>query len=118
MNLIDWGGVAKNALWILGLAVILASLSYADWWAATNQQRLAAVLRTSLFQTPFNLGMTLFAAVLASISRSWWAIGAWFALLLFFSWQTITAWRAGRQTSSTPPALSQRPDGPVDSPNA
>ena len=65
MNLIDWGGVAKNALWILGLAVILAALSYADWWAATNQKRLIAVLRTPLFQTPFNLGLTLFAAGLA-----------------------------------------------------
>ncbi len=121
MNLIDWAGVAKNALWILGLAVILAALSYVDWWAGVNHQRLTAALRTPVFQTPFNLGMTLFATGLASTSRSWWEIGAWSALLLLFAWQTITSWQAGRRisrtSSSAPPAPPPRPDLPVDSPH-
>jgi len=121
MNLIDWAGVAKNALWILGLAVILAALSYADWWAGVNHQRLTVALRTPVFQTPFNLGMTLFAAGLASTSRAWWEIGAWSALLLLFAWQTITSWQAGRRTPRTtpsaPPASPPGPDRPVDPPH-
>jgi hypothetical protein len=121
MNLIDWGGVAKNALWILGLAVILAGLSYADWWAGVNHQRLTTTLRSPLFQIPFNLGMMLFAAGLASTSRSWWEIGAWSVLLLLFAWQTIVSWQARRQTShispSAPPAPTPRSDPPGDPPH-
>lgn len=121
MNLIDWVGVAKNALWILGLAVILAALSYADWWAGVNHQRFRAALRLPLFQIPFNLGMMLFAAGLASTSRSWWEIGAWSALVLLFGWQTIGSWQARRQASPTspsaPPAPTPRPDLPVDPPH-
>lgn len=108
MNLIDWVGVAKNALWILGLAIMLAAFSYADWWAATNHGRLRTVLAAPLFQTPFNLGMTLFAAGLASASHTWWEIGAWIALCLLFAWQTIASWRS--RTPATPP------DRPPDSP--
>ena len=29
--MIDWFGVFYNALWIFGLAIVLAALSYADW---------------------------------------------------------------------------------------
>ena len=121
MNLIDWVGVAKNALWILGLSVVLAAVSYADWWAAARQQRRRAVLRTPLFQTPFNLGMTLFAAGLVSTSQAWWEIGAWIVLLLLFAGQTVAFWRAGRLAAAedppAPPALDQHPEHPLDSPN-
>ncbi len=115
MDLIDWVGVAKNALWILGLAIMLAAFSYADWWAATNHARLRTVLGAPIFQTPFNLGLTLFAAGLASTSRTWWEIGAWIVLGLLFAWQTIASWRS-RAPAAAPPAMP--PERPADSPDA
>ncbi len=111
MELIDWVGVAKNALWIMGLAVMLAAFSYTDWWAATHQERLRSALGAPRFQTPFNLGLTIFAAGLASTSSAWWEIGAWSVLSVLFAWQTFVAWRAGRRPAAESPSPPETKEG-------
>ena len=39
MNLIDWPALARNALWILGLSIVLAAWSYVSWLAARRKVR-------------------------------------------------------------------------------
>ena len=93
--MIDWFAVLHNALWIFGLAIVLAALSYADW-----RRRLVVppvsfrqALAEPGFQAAVSLGFTLFCAGLALGSAVWWQIAAWVALGLFFAWNGLTCLR-------------------------
>lgn len=93
MELIDWPGVARNALWILGLSIALAAWSQLSWWAAAHHVKIRRALNFSRFQAPFSAGLTLFCASLAWGAVRWWERGLWIILGLAFLWQTISAWR-------------------------
>lgn len=96
MALIDWAGVARNALWILGLSVALAAWSYASWQAGVRRIGLRKALGRASFQASFNLGLLLFSIGLAwSAVRAWERI-AWIALALAFTWQIVMALRQKR----------------------
>ena len=100
--MIDWYGVFHNALWVLGLGIVLASLSYADWRRGTlaPKQGLRQALGWPRFQAAFGLGMVCFCAGLALGSTRWWEIAAWAILGLLFAWQAVAAWRAARRAGS------------------
>lgn len=96
MDLIDWAGVARNALWILGLSVVLAAWSYASWQASIQRIGIRRVLEGAAFQVPFSLGLLLFSVGLAwGATRTWERI-AWLALTVAFAWQSVVAVRHGR----------------------
>lgn len=93
--MIDWFGVFHNALWVMGLATILAALSYVDWWRTRQLPRLGfrQALGTPGFLLAFNIGAVLFCSGLALGSHAWWQIVAWSILALMFAWQALVAWR-------------------------
>ncbi len=86
MSNVDWFGVFSNGLWILGLAIALAAVSYADWRRRLNEPRLS--LRQALgqptFQAAWSLGLLFFCVGLALTSDAWWQTVAWAALALAF----------------------------------
>ena len=100
--MIDWFGVFHNALWIFGLAIVLAALSYADWRRRLVVQRVSfrQALAEPGFQAAVSLGFTLFCAGLALGSAVWWQIAAWVALGLFFAWNGLTCLRRMTQNRS------------------
>lgn len=99
--MIDWYGVLRNTLWIVGLAVALAAFSYTEWWRhlQTPKQSLRQALGGAGFQAAFSLGMVLFCAGLALSSDRWWEIAAWTVLGLLFAWQSMSAWRTLRRST-------------------
>ena len=97
-RVIDWAAVGRGALWITGLAVVLATLSYMDWWRVHRRWRWRRVWNTPHFLTPFSLGMFLFSIGLALSSRRWWEIGAWVVLAILFLVQTWIYARAGMRS--------------------
>lgn len=120
MSPIDWLFVARNALWILGLSVVLAAWSYTSWWASVRRVRARRAVGFPIFQVPFSAGMILFATGLAWGATMWWERGAWIILGVAFVWQFATGWRAAARNGWGPPYESpQRPhtgeaDGPAD----
>ena len=98
--MIDWFGVFHNALWVFGLAIVLAALSYADWRRRLVVQRVSfrQALAEPGFQAAVSLGFTLFCAGLALGSAVWWQIAAWAALGLFFAWNGLTCLRRMTKT--------------------
>jgi hypothetical protein len=101
--MIDWFGLFHSALWVLGAAIALASLSYADW-----RRRLAEPpvgFRQAIaghgFLATFSLGLTLFCAGLAIGASSWWQIAGWALLALGFGWLALRSWRRSRRDRSS-----------------
>lgn len=98
MDLIDWLGVVRNALWVLGLGIALAAWSHLSWWAALHHVRMRRALNLSRFQVPFSLGLVLFCSSLAWSATRWWERGLWIVLGVAFLWQVAAGWRfAARQ---------------------
>ena len=87
--MIDWWGLFRNSIWVLGLAVGLAAWSYARWWAHEHHVRLRQVLNMPLFVVPFSAGMALFSLGLALCGRRWWEIAAWSILTVLFISQGV-----------------------------
>ena len=86
MSSIAWFEVFNNGLWIFGLAMALAAVSYADWRRRLSQPPLT--LRQALgqpsFQAAWSLGLLLFCAGLALGVGPLWQTVLWTALGLGF----------------------------------
>lgn len=94
-DFIDWWLVGSSALWITGLAVLLAALSYHDWLAHETGRRLRDQFKTRSWGIPFALGMTLFCTGLAAARDTpWWERALWSTLGLSFLWQLIAHFRS------------------------
>lgn len=91
--MIDVWNVLANSLWIVGLAVLLAVLSWASWAASEEKMRLRSVLGRGGVQRVLNLGLFLFCAGLAATSRTWWEALLWGLLALAF---VVQIWLAGQ----------------------
>ena len=96
MNLIDWPALVRNALWILGLSVILAAWSYVSWLAARRGVRAWRAIDWPVFEVPASAGLALFALSLAwGATRTWERI-LWMVLAVAFLAQTAQGWRQAR----------------------
>ncbi|MBI4772251.1 MAG: hypothetical protein HY784_17970 [Chloroflexi bacterium] len=92
-SLIDWRMVGFSALWILGLAIVLAAFSMADYRAGVERRKLRSVLGEPGSQGALNLGMTLFSAGLVYSGRAWWERAVWGLLALAFAAQAAVSFR-------------------------
>ena len=98
LDVIDWRLVAFSALWLTGLAVLLAAFSFADYFAAQQHVRTRAVLGWPGFQAALNLGLVLFCLGLLGTAHPWWQQLLWALLAVAFAYQFWAAWR--RRTPS------------------
>lgn len=87
--MIDWIGVGSNALWILGCAIGLATLSYTSWEASVHGEKFTARLKRTPVQISLNLAGLLFSLGLATTSDSTLEIVLWGILTIAFSAQVI-----------------------------
>ena len=91
--MIDWVGVATNSLWLLGLAVCLSVLSYADWSVQSANLRLRDVMGQPGFHLAVWSGLTLFCIGVALSGGRWWERILWSALAIM---SAVEVWQAGR----------------------
>lgn len=86
----DWLTIVAHGLWIAGLSLILAALSYHYWLAGQAGRSLRQQVAVPSFQRPFLAGLLLVGAGLTGISGPAWqmalaataALGAVIALVL------------------------------------
>jgi hypothetical protein len=69
--------VLANSLWILGVAVLLAIVSWAYWVANTQGDRFRTVMNLPRTQQALNGAAFLFCVGLAATSRIWWEQLLW-----------------------------------------
>jgi ABC-type xylose transport system permease subunit len=96
--MIDWYNLAANSLWILAMALALATLSYARWEARERQERLRITLSRSALQVKLNFSGALFCLGLASTSRALGERVLWLFLMVLFLIQVWLSRKAGQGT--------------------
>ena len=98
--MIDWVNVALNALWIFGLAIIVAAFSYHRWLAGETSRRVRDVLTQPCWKLPFSLGMVLICVGVGyGLAGRWWEKAVWTALALSYGWQCVMALQMIRKTA-------------------
>jgi hypothetical protein len=109
MNLIDWPSLARNALWILGLSVILAAWSYVSWLAAQHRVRAWRTINWPVFVVPAS------ASLAWGATRAWERV-LWIILAVAFLAQVAQGWREARRQGwqPAPPASGARDRGCPD----
>ena len=95
--MIDWIGIVVNGVWIFGLAVIVATLGYADWFATfhshASRTRMRDVLRQTAFRIALWSGLALFCVGVALSGGRWWERVLWGVLAIM---SAVEVWQAGR----------------------
>ena len=93
LELIDWRWVAFSALWLTGLAVLLATFSFADYLAAQRHVRARLVLGWPGSLTAIYAGFLLFCVGLFGTAPAGWQQALWALLAAAFAYLTWAAWR-------------------------
>lgn len=78
--MIDVWSVAANGLWVLGLSILLATLSWAAWASTAGEAPLRIVIMQPRIRLGVDAGLLLFCAGLAATARTWWERLLWGAL--------------------------------------
>lgn len=98
--MIDWFGVAANTFWILGLALGLATFSYASWQASIYHEKTRERIKRPQILLSFNVAALLFCTGLAATSDSTLEIVLWSLLGILFLVQLLLAVRQIRKSTT------------------
>jgi hypothetical protein len=91
--MIDWRGLFVHALWLTGLAVVLATASFASYQASATGRRLRQTIVQPGLQRTLLLGMGLACLGWLLGEGPWWARLAWGLLAAFFVARAAWLWR-------------------------
>jgi hypothetical protein len=96
MASIDWVGLGFGALWVFGLSLNLAALSWADYERWRTGRRLRDVWGESAYQVVSNFGLVCFCIGLLGSARTIWERIAWGGLAAAFAVFAVRSWRMKR----------------------
>ncbi len=91
MQMIDWVSVGFGALWILGLGLTLAALSFANYLAGQHKWPFRQALELPASRSMIYLGLVFFCLGWAGSVSATWERLLWAVLALIFVWQV---WQA------------------------
>jgi hypothetical protein len=104
-----------NALWVVGLAGVLASFGYMSWFRSARGWRWQRVFSLPRMLIPLSVSLELFSfglainGITAPQPAPWWEISAWSILALIFAVQTVIYGMAGLRYGWDTP-LEERDD--------
>lgn len=87
--MIDWYHLLTNAIWILGCAVVLATISYTSWEASVHHSSFKEFVRQYKIQLSLSVGGAFFAIGLAGTTQILWQQILWAIISLGFLIQII-----------------------------
>ena|SRR5512144_2713824 len=94
MTAIDWVYLGANFLWIFGLSLILAAVSYHSWLTEEHGQPFAAQFRLRGWQIAVNAGLALMPLAITFMPRNERWFVRLFALVvsMAFAALAVRAW--------------------------
>ncbi|HMD88175.1 MAG TPA: hypothetical protein VKF38_03340 [Anaerolineaceae bacterium] len=93
LSLIDWGALAANSLWIVGLGLALAVLSFAGFEARVSRIHLGTILKQPRFDITLNLAGILFCSGLAANTDQLFERILWIILAVLFFLSILLGFR-------------------------
>ncbi len=104
--------VLFNSFWILGLSLLLASLSYHHYQAQRSERSLREQLSTRSFLLSAWSSAALVGVGLAATSTRLWETVIWIAFTLYSIVNAVGVWRASSNSSpDTLPSGSENISG-------
>ena len=94
--MIDWYSVGFSALWILGLGLVVAALSFANYQAGQQKQRFKQARERPASRIMIDLGLVFFCLGLTGSVSSIWERILWAILALVF---TVQTWQAMKMSN-------------------
>ncbi len=100
--MIDFQAVLFDALWILGLAGVLATFSYLDWVRLQRGWRWRSLWDRPCFVVPLSVSLALFCVGVGLSGATseppdpWWQTTMWGLLALLFVVEALLYTRAAR----------------------
>jgi len=91
--MIDWYALFANALWVIGLAVVLAAISWSFYAASRSAVSVRRQLAAPGFNLAASLGMMLVMLGLALQSEALWQIPIWLVMAVIFAYKAWLAWQ-------------------------
>lgn len=91
MTNVDWYFMVFNALWIIGLSLLIAVLSYASYFATQQKKQFKQALEIHACRNIGLLGLVIFCIGLAGGVSAIWERIAWAALAIIFAYQACQA---------------------------
>jgi hypothetical protein len=93
--MISWSGLVQHGLWIIGLAILLATFSLAHWLAALQKRSLRHSLGQPVYRLAIAAGLLAFALGLMFLAEALWLRIAWMGVIAVSLWESVAAWRDG-----------------------
>lgn len=93
LELIDWKMVGFASLWILGLAILLTALGFADYHAKLEDTRIRSLMRRPTYQLAVNFGLSIFCLGLLGSAKVLWETALWILLAAAFAFFSFKSWR-------------------------
>jgi hypothetical protein len=91
--MLNWFTISIHLLWILGLTLLVSSLSLAHWHALQRRRPFRQLIQEPFFHLTILIGLGLFALGLALIVQPWGYKLGWLGLMAVSVWQGIMVWR-------------------------
>lgn len=91
--MIVWLGLVHHALWIVGLAILLATFSLADWRAGLQKTSMRQSLWQPAYRLTIAVGIIAFALGLMFLAEALWLKIAWMGVIVLSLGEGIAAWR-------------------------
>ena len=105
-----------NALWVVGLAGVLASFSYMIWFRNARDWPWQRVFSLPRMLIPLSVSLELFSiglainGITAALPAPWWEVTAWSVLALIFAVQTVIYGVAGLRYGWDTPLEERKKD--------
>lgn len=99
-TVIDWFNVLANGLWILGLAVLLAAVSYHSWEAEERGRPLREQLGQDSFMRAAWVSLILVGLGLAGTSGRWWEAVVWGIFVVVGLYYLLKGWRIANRVKT------------------
>ena len=87
-----WTSLIANAVWVLGLAVLLSTLSWAHWLARERRARFSLILGAPSCQLACDLGLLLASVGLFFSAHSIWEYICWALFALLYAVLSLQQW--------------------------
>jgi hypothetical protein len=88
--MVHWQEIAVNSLWVFGLAMLLAVLSYENWFRSQTVDHPSQASRSGNVERFFYPALGLISLSLLLLATVWWEQLIW---LIFMGWSVVSAWR-------------------------